>query len=133
MQIISFSALWGGGDRVTILKLALLQICVYLPAFACSIFFNALYAALHSTVYALLPACYVQTLQAAAPIFAKSGSAFSGFYRPGAIKLYLLNLPRLSANCRLNRQIKLHRLRQLKIYHPEKSKVGHFALFFSFA
>jgi len=96
-------------------------------------FFNAPPAALHCTAYALLPACYVQALHAAAPIFAKSGSAFSGFYLPAVSKLSMLDLPGLSANCRLNRQIKLHRLRQLKIYHHEKSKVGHFALFFSSA
>ena len=82
---------------------------------------------------ALLPACYVQTRPAAAPIFAKFGSAFSGFYLPAVSKLSMLDLPGLSANCRLNRQIKMYRLRQSEMYHPEKSKVGHFALFFSSA
>jgi len=37
--------------------------------------------------YALLLACHVQTLQVAAPIFAKFGSAFSGFYLLCASKL----------------------------------------------
>jgi len=88
---------------------------------------------LHCTASALLPACYVQARPAAAPIFAKFGSAFSGFYLPAASKLYLLDFPGLSANCRLNRQIKMYRLRQSEMYHPKKSKVGHFALFFSSA
>jgi hypothetical protein len=37
--------------------------------------YHALHAALHCTASAFLPACYVQTLHAAAPIFAKLGSA----------------------------------------------------------
>jgi len=74
MQTISFSALRGGGDRVTILKLAFLQISVYLPAFACSIFFNALYAC--STQHSLcFFACVLCANSACLPAIIKSDSA----------------------------------------------------------
>jgi len=111
---------------------ALLPVC-YVQASQAACCISLMLRLLHCTASALLPACYVQALPAAAPIFAKSGSAFSGFYLPAVSKLSMLELPGLSANCRLNRQIKMYRLRQLRMYHHGISKVGHFDLFFSSA
>ena len=70
------------------------------PALSAACCISLMLRMLHCIVHALLHACYVQILQAAAPIFAKFGSAFSGFYLPGASKLSMLDIPGLSANGR---------------------------------
>ena len=99
MQIISFPALRGGGDRVTILKLPSLQIYVYLRAFCFRLqhFFNMLYTAqfmlfcLRAMWKFCLLACYN-----------KICCCCTDFFCPFLLVLDLL-LPGFDANCQFTR------------------------------